>query len=101
MKTTDRFEWGEMRAMKDGKSECFFIIAERSGGKWEFFERSTWNILWVQIPATFNLILEAEKRKTKKTLQKNTRHAEDEWCHPYPPPKRRKRIQAIRKTLWH
>ena len=57
-----RVEWIEKREFY----EIFFIIAEKEGTKWSFFERSTFEVRWFPIEATPLRIERAEK-----ILQKN------------------------------
>jgi hypothetical protein len=54
MKTT-RIEWQEQRQGEWGGWELFDVIAEtdktdKTG--WAFYEKTTWDLAWIQIPAT-------------------------------------------------
>ena len=50
-----RIEWEELREIPGGGKETFSIIAERGEGNpfdWVFYEKSSWDVLWIRIPAT-------------------------------------------------
>ena len=50
-----RIEWEELREIPGGGKETFSIIAERDEGDptgWTFYERSSWDVLWIRIPTT-------------------------------------------------
>lgn len=56
MSEQKRVEWSELRGTGCEKPELFFLIAEENSGNWEFFERSTWELRWYQIPSTAELV---------------------------------------------
>lgn len=47
-----RVEWSEVRAAGTERAELFFLIAERDQDRWKFFERSSWEVRWYEIPAS-------------------------------------------------
>ncbi len=55
-----RVEWRENREYCDGSFELFFIIAERNGAGWIFFERSSFEARWFPIEPTQELIKMAD-----------------------------------------
>lgn len=64
----ERVEWNESRRIPGGGIEMFLVIAERVNGRWEFYERSTWDILWCKTPATGTLIAKACDLSAEETL---------------------------------
>ena len=56
MSDQSRIEWSELRSAGTEKSELFFMIAESDRGRWRFFERSSWEVRWYEIPSSPNLI---------------------------------------------
>jgi hypothetical protein len=52
-----RIEWRESRG-----DNLFIVIAEKRAGKWEFFERSSWETRWYPRAASFELVAQAESR---------------------------------------
>ena len=55
-----RIEWRENREHGDGSFELFFIIAERDGAGWHFFERSSFEVRWFRLESTPDLIEKAD-----------------------------------------
>lgn len=68
MKNT-RVEWQEPRQSVCGGQEVFDIIAERDDTDqtgWAFYEKSSWDIMWVRIPATLARLSRALIESTEK-----------------------------------
>ena len=67
----ERVEWKEIRSFGSGTCEPFFIIAQKICGVWKFFERSSWELRWLEIPSTpeikARLITEIAKAENAKT----------------------------------
>ena len=63
-------EWIERKPLRGGSHELFFITAEKISEKWEFFERSTWEVRWYEISTTPQLRerLEIELKKRSQSL---------------------------------
>ena len=56
---SNRVEWSETRAPGTEKPEIFLMIAEKEDGGWRFFERSTWEVRWYEIPTSQDLLTQA------------------------------------------
>lgn len=69
----ERVEWKEIRSFGSGTCEPFFIIAQKICGVWKFFERSSWELRWLEIPSTpeIKARLTTEIAKIKKTETPN------------------------------
>lgn len=57
-----RVEWSEVRAPGTVMSELFIMIAEKEEGRWRFFERSSWEVQWYEIPTSQNLLAQVLQR---------------------------------------
>lgn len=55
-----RVKWSEEREVSDEK-ELFLIIGEMTDSVWRFYERSTWEVTWHDIPATSERIAKAQQ----------------------------------------
>lgn len=58
-----RVEWTENRSV-----EIYFIIAEKTDTGWQFFEKSSFDVLWYPLSSTPKLIEFAELEEAKCTL---------------------------------
>jgi len=95
MKTT-RVEWSEIRRSECGGSETVFVIAERESADvtgWSFYERSSWDILWVRYPATLCRVVRAEILEAARLISlrnpiKTSRNPPVEQQRAWPPNRR-------------
>lgn len=55
-----QIQWSEDREVARGSAERFFIFAEKINGEWRFFERSTFDVCWYEIPTTPELVAKVE-----------------------------------------
>jgi hypothetical protein len=49
MDRTTRVQWSESRCVGGGVYERFFMIAERAGRNWTYYERSSWDTCWAEV----------------------------------------------------
>jgi len=57
-----RVEWREVRAVW-GEPRPFMVLATPTdGGGWQFYERTTWEVGWYELPATPELCAKAEEK---------------------------------------
>ena len=63
MLTAERPEWRESR-----NGELFFILAEKTDGKWRIYERSTWEVAWHPCSATPERVAKAESGLVGKAV---------------------------------
>lgn len=52
--------WSEQLVHDGGHGELIFTVAEKRSGNWNFFERSTWEVVWYQAGSTPERIAKAE-----------------------------------------
>jgi hypothetical protein len=52
---SNRIEWQELRKGECGGCELVDVIADRDETNemgWAFYEKTSWDVLWIRIPAT-------------------------------------------------
>jgi hypothetical protein len=64
-----RIEWQEKRG-EGLEVENFFVVAERIGRHWQFYERSSFEWLWYPLVATPERMSLAEKRSQTPHCQR-------------------------------
>ena len=52
MSHTVRTEWSEFRNVGGGIRELFFVVAQETHGICRFFERSSWDLCWCEVPSS-------------------------------------------------
>lgn len=67
MNTATRIEWEEQRCTSRRVVDLFFVIAEKLHGKWRLFERSSWDLTWVEVPVTAARLAELDAELVEHT----------------------------------